>query len=102
MSAGGNEMDKLDAMQVYVAVVDAHSFARAAEVLGQPRSTVSRVVKELEAWLGAQLLQRTTRKLSVTAEGRRYYEECKGCWPRWRRWKPPFPGARLSQPGGSR
>jgi len=43
-------MDKLDAMQVYVAVVDAHSFARAAEVLGQPRSTVSRVVKELEAW----------------------------------------------------
>ncbi len=45
-------MDKLDAMQVYVAVVDAHSFARAAEVLGQPRSTVSRVVKELEAWLG--------------------------------------------------
>ncbi len=42
-------MDKLDAMQVYVAVVDAHSFARAAEVLGQPRSTVSRVVKELEA-----------------------------------------------------
>ncbi|MDR8236153.1 LysR family transcriptional regulator, partial [Acinetobacter baumannii] len=56
-------MDKLDAMQVYVAVVDAHSFARAAEVLGQPRSTVSRVVKELEALLGAQLLQRTTRKL---------------------------------------
>lgn len=95
-------MDKLDAMQVYVAVVDTHSFARAAEVLGQPRSTVSRVVKELEAWLGAQLLQRTTRKLSVTAEGRRYYEECKGCWPRWRRWKPPFPGARLSPPGGSR
>ena len=42
-------MDRLDAMQVYVAVVDAHSFARAAEVLGQPRSTVSRVVKELEA-----------------------------------------------------
>lgn len=45
-------MDRLDAMQLYVAVVDAHSFARAAEVLGQPRSTVSRVVKELEAWLG--------------------------------------------------
>lgn len=49
-------MDRLDAMQLYVTVVDAHSFARAAEVLGQPRSTVSRVVKELEAWLGAQLL----------------------------------------------
>lgn len=46
-------MDRLDAMQLYVAVVDAHSFARAAEVLGQPRSTVSRVVKELEARWGA-------------------------------------------------
>ncbi len=45
-------MDRLDAMQLYVAVVDAHSFARAAEALGQPRSTVSRVVKELEARLG--------------------------------------------------
>lgn len=70
-------MDKLEAMQVYVCVVDTHSFIRAAEVLGVPRSTVSRVVKELESWLKIQLLQRTTRKLSVTAEGRRYYEECK-------------------------
>ncbi len=70
-------MDKLESMQVYVCVVDAHSFTRAAEVLGLPRSTVSRVIKELEAWLGIQLLQRTTRKLSVTADGRRYYEECK-------------------------
>jgi len=70
-------MDKLESMQVYVCVVDAHSFARAAEVLGLPRSTVSRVIKELESWLGIQLLQRTTRKLSVTADGRRYYEECK-------------------------
>lgn len=70
-------MDKLEAMQVYVCVVDTHSFIRAAEVLGVPRSTVSRVVKELESSLKIQLLQRTTRKLSVTAEGRRYYEECK-------------------------
>ncbi len=95
-------MDKLDAMQVYVAVVDAHSFARAAEVLGQPRSTVSRVVKELEAWLGAQLLQRTTRKLSVTAEGRRYYEECKRLLAEMAAMEASFPGRRLSPPGGSR
>ncbi|MDN7188145.1 LysR family transcriptional regulator, partial [Klebsiella pneumoniae] len=85
-------MDKLDAMQVYVAVVDAHSFARAAEVLGQPRSTVSRVVKELEALLGAQLLQRTTRKLSVTAEGRRYYEECKRLLAEMAAMEASFPG----------
>lgn len=52
-------MDKLEAMQVYVCVVDTHSFIRAAEVLGVPRSTVSRVVKELESWLKIQLLQRS-------------------------------------------
>lgn len=45
-------MDKLEAMQVYVCVVDTHSFIRAAKVLGVPRSTVSRVVKELESGLG--------------------------------------------------
>lgn len=70
-------MDKLESMQVYVCVVESHSFIRAAEVLGVPRSTVSRVIKELESLLGIQLLQRTTRKLSVTAEGRRYYQACK-------------------------
>lgn len=70
-------MDKLESMKVYVSVVDTQSFARAAEVLGLPRSTVSRVIKELESWLGIQLLQRTTRKLSVTADGRTYYEECR-------------------------
>ena len=92
-------MDRLDAMQLYVAVVDAHSFARAAEVLGQPRSTVSRVVKELEAWLGAQLLQRTTRKLSVTAEGRRYYAECKRLLAEMAAMEASFPG-RSAQPAG--
>lgn len=79
-------MDKLESMQVYVCVVDTHSFARAAEVLGLPRSTVSRVIKALEAYLGIQLLQRTTRKLSVTADGRRYYDECKNLLaisPQW-------------------
>ncbi|MDP0978011.1 helix-turn-helix domain-containing protein, partial [Klebsiella pneumoniae] len=45
-------MDKQDAMQVYVAVVEAHSLARGAEVRGQPRSTVSRWGEELEAWVG--------------------------------------------------
>lgn len=70
-------MDKLESMQVYMCVVDTHSFARAAEALGLPRSTVSRVIKTLEAYLGIQLLQRTTRKLSVTPDGRHYYAECK-------------------------
>lgn len=92
-------MDKLEAMQVYVCVVDTHSFIRTAEVLGVPRSTVSRVVKELESWLGIQLLQRTTRKLSVTAEGRRYYEECKRVLADIAAMESSFPG-RAAQPKG--
>ncbi len=60
------------------------------------------VVKELEAWLGAQLLQRTTRKLSVTAEGRRYYEECKRLLAEMAAMEASFPGRSLSPPGGSR
>ena len=92
-------MDKLESMQVYVCVVDAHSFARAAEVLGLPRSTVSRVIKELESWLGIQLLQRTTRKLSVTADGRRYYEDCKRLLADISTMESSFPG-RSAKPKG--
>jgi len=92
-------MDKLASMQVYVCVVETHSFARAAEALGLPRSTVSRVVKELEALLGIQLLQRTTRKLSVTADGRRYYEECKRVLADIASIESSFPG-RSAQPKG--
>ncbi|HDC4440290.1 TPA: LysR family transcriptional regulator [Enterobacter cloacae] len=92
-------MDKLESMQVYVCVVDAHSFARAAEVLGLPRSTVSRVIKELEAYLGIQLLQRTTRKLSVTADGLRYYDECRNILAAIAAMESSFPG-RTAQPKG--
>lgn len=92
-------MDKLAAMQVYVSVVETHGFARAAEVLGLPRSTVSRVIRELESWLGIQLLQRTTRKLSITAEGLRYYDECKRILTDIAAMESSFP-ARSEQPGG--
>lgn len=92
-------MDKLESMQVYVCVVDTHSFARAAEVLGLPRSTVSRVIKELEAYLGIQLLQRTTRKLSVTPDGYHYYEECKRLLAEIATLESSFPG-RFAQPTG--
>lgn len=92
-------MDKLAAMQVYVSVVETHGFARAAEVLGLPRSTVSRVIRELESWLGIQLLQRTTRKLSITAEGLRYYDECKRILTDIAAMESSFP-TRSEQPGG--
>ena len=61
-------------MLVFARVVQAGSFTTAAAQLGMPKSTVSRKVTELEERLGARLLQRTTRKLSLTDAGRIYYE----------------------------
>jgi DNA-binding transcriptional LysR family regulator len=64
----------LNAIAVFTKVVQAESFTRASRELGMPKSTVSRKVSELEEELGARLLQRTTRKLSLTDVGRTFYE----------------------------
>ena len=61
-------------MLVFARVVQAGSFTKAAAELGMPKSTVSRKVSELEERLGARLLQRTTRKLSLTDAGRTYFD----------------------------
>jgi DNA-binding transcriptional LysR family regulator len=66
----------LNEMLVFARVVQAGSFTAAAAALGMPKSTVSRKVAELEERLDARLLQRTTRKLSLTDVGRTYYEYC--------------------------
>ncbi|MDR6262512.1 DNA-binding transcriptional LysR family regulator [Klebsiella sp. SORGH_AS 826] len=58
---------------IFVAVVESGSFSRAAEQLGQANSAVSRAVKKLESKLGVSLLNRTTRQLSLTEEGERYF-----------------------------
>lgn len=63
----------LNEIVVFAKVVEAGSFVGAARELGMPKSTVSRKVSELEARLGARLLQRTTRQLSLTDAGRAYY-----------------------------
>ena len=63
-------------MAIFAKVVDAMSFTRAAEMLGLPKSTVSTQVSKLEAKLGVQLLQRSTRRLHLTPAGARYYEHC--------------------------
>src|SRR5438552_17456575 len=63
-------------MLVFTRVVQAGSFTAAATALGIPKSTVSRKVSELEERLKARLLQRTTRKLSLTDVGRTYYDYC--------------------------
>jgi DNA-binding transcriptional LysR family regulator len=66
----------LNEMVVFARVVQAGSFTAAAAALGMPKSTVSRKVSELEERLRSRLLQRTTRKLSLTDVGRTYYEYC--------------------------
>ena len=67
-------MDRLQSMQIFARVVEMHSFTRAADSLVLPKSRVTRAVKDLEKFLGARLLQRTTRHISLTPEGTLYYE----------------------------
>ena len=69
-------MDKLQAMEVFVQVVDAGGFTRAADNLQLPKATVSTLVRNLEAALAVKLLNRTTRQISLTADGAAYYERC--------------------------
>jgi DNA-binding transcriptional LysR family regulator len=67
-------MDRLDAMQAFVAVADLRGFAPAARKLGLSPSGVTRLIAALEDRLGARLLQRTTRKVALTDVGTRYLE----------------------------
>lgn len=69
-------MTDLNDIAVFVKVAQFESFSRAAHALGMPVSTVSRKVSMLEEQLGVTLLQRTTRKLNLTAQGRAYYHQC--------------------------
>ncbi|QYF93409.1 LysR family transcriptional regulator [Massilia sp. PAMC28688] len=69
-------MNKLQAMEVFVQVVDAGGFTRAAENMQLPKATVSTLVQTLEQTLQTRLLHRTTRQVSVTSDGAAYYERC--------------------------
>ncbi|ANN67588.1 LysR family transcriptional regulator [Bordetella bronchialis] len=70
-------MDKLHAMETFIRVVEAGSFKKAADTMHVLPSTVTRTIKELESHLGTRLLNRTTRALSLTDAGLRYYDSCK-------------------------
>lgn len=70
-------MDRLQAMETFVRVIEAGSFKQAADTLNVLPSTVTRNIKELESHLGARLLNRTTRALSATDAGLRFYDSCK-------------------------
>jgi DNA-binding transcriptional LysR family regulator len=67
-------MEGFGAIQVFVAVVENSGFSAAARTLGISKSAVSKRINQLEAHLGVRLLHRTTRKLSLTEAGERYFE----------------------------
>ncbi len=70
-------MDKLNSMKTFVEVVNSEGFTAAANKIGLSRAQVSKSVMQLEAHLGARLLNRTTRRVSLTEIGRIYYERCR-------------------------
>ncbi|WP_266156318.1 LysR family transcriptional regulator [Dyella silvatica] len=70
-------MDRLHAMRVFTRIVELGSFTRAADDLSLPRATLTHTIKRLEAQLGTQLLQRTTRRVTVTHDGQTYYGHCR-------------------------
>ena len=72
----GEIMERLDAMAVYARVVEAESFSGAARALGLSKSAVSKQISRLEDRLGLRLLNRTTRRLSLTEAGAAFYQGC--------------------------
>ena len=70
-------MDRIDAMQAFIAVADLRGFAPAARKLGLSPSGVTRLIAALEDRLGARLLQRTTRQVTLTDAGSRYLERAR-------------------------
>jgi DNA-binding transcriptional LysR family regulator len=71
-------MDRFDAMRLFVRVVERRSFTQAAHDMEVPRSTCTKVIRELETRLGTRLLQRTTRVVRPTLDGEAYYHRCLG------------------------
>lgn len=70
-------MDRFESMSTFVAVIEAGGFSAAARKLGMPLATVSRKVSELEDFLKAGLINRSTRKITLTQSGQAFYETCR-------------------------
>lgn len=69
-------MDRFNAMRVFTRIVELGGFAKAADSLHIPRASATILIKQLEAHLGVQLLQRTTRQVTPTLDGQAYYQRC--------------------------
>ena len=69
-------MDRVEAMRIFVRVVEQRSFSGAARDMSLSRSTVTEAIQQLEGRLGARLLERTTKKVEPTVVGQTYYDAC--------------------------
>lgn len=92
-------MELLNDMALFVEVVRAMSFRRAADATGVPNSTLSRRISVLEKAIGLRLLHRTTRRIELTEAGRIYYERCRRIVDEARLAHEQL-GEMLAQPGG--
>ncbi len=70
-------MDRFEQIRVFVSVVEAGGFTRATPRVGMSRAAMSKHVMQLEERIGARLLHRTTRRMSLTETGRAYYDKCR-------------------------
>jgi DNA-binding transcriptional LysR family regulator len=68
-------MDQLLAMRVFIRITDAGSFAKAADTLNLPRSSVSKLLQDLEQHLGTKLVERSSRALTITSAGEAYRDQ---------------------------
>ena len=92
----------LHAVQVFAQVAESESFSGAARALGLSKSVVSKQVGRLEQALGARLLNRTTRRVSLTEAGLAFYQGGRRLWPPPRRRAMQFRTWRRHHAGGSR
>lgn len=92
-------VELLNDMALFVEVVKARSFRRAAETMGMPNSTLSRRISGLEKAIGLRLLHRTTRRIELTEAGQIYFERCKRIVDEARLAHEQL-GAMLAQPSG--
>jgi hypothetical protein len=89
---GGNEeivMDHLQAIRAFARVVETGGFNRAAQSLQIPNATLSKAIQSLEKHLGVKLLERSTRRVSVTMTARPITNALSICSPSWMMWKQP-------------
>ncbi|VTM11231.1 putative transcriptional regulator [Pseudomonas aeruginosa] len=92
-------MDRFQAMQVFTRIVELGAFGKAADSLELPRASVTQAIQQLEAHLGVQLLQRTTRQVSLTLDGQAYYERCVRLLADSKRRKAAFPASSAIRAG---